>query len=233
MDGEASSELGCVLAKFINKVLGSKLLGYLHEEQQGSTREFALNCLCKAIKEGDFESLEDRKMLNTMTLLCEHGLKSPEMEVHNKAIELLKLVFCSPTRAGVFDTSKVKFSDVQVCLRRLVGLVARRGCFDEGEEEGMLTPNDVAKACIVSLARQTYIGGPLLASVIEDDFEEGVLEFDIICGNLLITEALIAEYGDLDDTKVDKIDIEARLQMAMNHINKNVRNSWFFIDCRY
>ena len=138
----------------------------------------------------------------------------------SQAIELLKLVFCSPTRAGVFDPLKVKLTDVRECLQRLVGLVARRGCFGGDDDEG---GDAVAKACVVSLARQGYIGVALLASVMEDESMQGGLMFDKLCGNLLITEALIAEYGDVDDTRVDKDDIADRLKMAMQHINTNAR----------
>ena len=94
INGEANGELGVALSKVVNGTVGSKLLGYLHHEQEASTKKFAMSCLCKAVREGELKTPQDRMMLNTMTLLCEHGLKTPEAQVHRKVRERVYGLSC-------------------------------------------------------------------------------------------------------------------------------------------
>ncbi|GMH74674.1 hypothetical protein TL16_g06526 [Triparma laevis f. inornata] len=225
--GATSTELGLTLSKVLNETVGSKLLGYLVDSQEGSTQKFALNCLCKAVKKGELKTLPtlDRVMINAMTVLVEHGMKAEGGE-WKKAAELMKLVFCSPTREDVFETTKVKFGDVRDCLGRLIRKMCDAALFsneesNENEKNNEKEGNEkFAKAAIVSLSRQSYIGYGLVSSLIDDRQGMG---YEIKCTNMLITEALVEEYGVKGDSKIDVTDCLNRVGAGLGNVNDNVR----------
>ncbi|GMH49155.1 hypothetical protein TrVE_jg11121 [Triparma verrucosa] len=218
--GAASPELGPVLSKVLNEIVGSRLLGFLLDSQVGSTQMFALNCLSMAVRKRELKTPPslDRIMINAMTILIEHGMKA-EGDVWRKATELMELIFCSPTREAVFETSTVKFSDIRDCLGRLIRSMCVAALFSDNLEDKEESEK-FAKATIVSLSRQDYIGYGLMSSLIDD--RQGV-GYEVKCSNLLISEALIEEYGAKGDSRIDLTDCLNRVGGDLKHVNENVR----------
>ena len=197
--GKGSSSLSPRLRELMESVFGSNLLGYLLQEQNVGIRKLGFNAITAAIKKQELDIPGKENLLIILVHITSLALRDPDDGVHKCGVEMSKALFCSPSRESVFSLEGVAMVDLRACVGECLRSICSRGAF-EGE-----AGQKRARATIVSLARQRYLGPTFIASAGRSvDVGAG---YEEEAGELFCLETLVKEFGFVEDSCLDFDDV--------------------------
>lgn len=195
--GKGSSLLSLRTRKLMESVFGSNLLGYLLQQQNVGIRKLGFNAITAAVKKKELDIPGNENLLIVLVHIASLALRDLDNGIHECGVEMSKAVFCSPSRESVFSLEGVAMVDLRACVGACVRSICSRGAFEE--EAGQKR----ARAAVVSLARQGYLGPTFIASVgrsVAAGYEEEA-------GELFCLETLVKEFGFTEDSCLDFDDV--------------------------
>jgi len=210
--GEGSASLLPRTKELMEKVFGSSLLAYLLPQQNVGMRKLGFNAITAAIKNKHLDVPGTENLLNILVHIASLALRDSDDGVHACGIDMCKAIFCSPNRESVFVLEGVVMGDLRACVGECVRGICKRAAFAEEDVE------KVAKATVVSLARQEYLGPGFIAGV---GWGEGG-GYEEEAGELFCIETLVDEFGFVGDSRLDFEDVMGKVGRSFSHVNHNV-----------